>query len=162
MKKLKQVKLMLLLFFGLSLSRVYAQQATTAAGGTIAGSGGSATYTVGQVAYSFLNSSSGSVGQGVQQAYEYLIGVDELHEISVSMLVFPNPVNSVVNVKIEDENWKDLSYQLFDMAGRMVQTKNITGPLTSISMEDLGNADYFLTIRNKTEELKTFKLIKNN
>ncbi len=162
MKKIKRVKIIALLLMGFSLTEMHAQQATTGAGGTATGSGGSATYSVGQIAYSYLGNTSGSAGQGVQQAYEYLIGVDELHEISVSMQVFPNPVSSVVNIKIENEKWKDLSYQLVDITGRLVVSKNITGPLTSISMENLDNADYFLTIQNKKEKIKTFKLIKNN
>lgn len=162
MKKLKRVNLILLLLFSIMLSRVQAQQAATAAGGTATGTGGSATYTAGQVAYSFLSNANGSVGQGVQHAYEYLIGVDEMHQISVSMQVFPNPVSSILNVKIENENWKDMSYVLLDITGRVVQQKSISGPLTSISMENLDNADYFLTIRTNKEKIKTFKIIKNN
>jgi len=51
----------------LNLSQVFAQNATTASGGTATGTGGSATYSVGQVFYSTVFSSGYNVRQGVEQ-----------------------------------------------------------------------------------------------
>ncbi len=50
----------------------YAQEGATAAGGDASGSGGTVAYSVGQVAYTSNTGSTGSVSQGVQQAYRFL------------------------------------------------------------------------------------------
>ena len=65
--KLKLSTVLLLCFgmFGLQ-----AQQVVTTSGGNASGSGGSVSYTVGQIVYTTNTDSNGSVAQGVQQPYE--------------------------------------------------------------------------------------------
>ena len=48
----------------------YAQQAFVAAGGDATGSGGTVSFSAGQVVYTTITSGSGSVSQGVQQVYD--------------------------------------------------------------------------------------------
>jgi len=67
--KIKNLSLVILLF--LELSKLQAQEATTTAGGEASGSGGYASYTVGQVVYTTKTGTNGnSVIEGVQQPYE--------------------------------------------------------------------------------------------
>jgi len=162
MKKIKRIKMMTVLLLGLGFLDADAQQAATAAGGTASGSGGSATYSAGQVTYTQLSSASGTVGQGVQQPFEYLIGVDEVNQISLSMLVFPNPVNSILNLKVDQDKWQGLFYELSDMSGRVVLRSEVLSSMTSIPMEKIANAEYLLRISNSEKEIKTFKLFKTN
>jgi hypothetical protein len=162
MKKQKRVKFTLTLALAMGLFEAQAQQAASAAGGTATGSGGSATYTLGQVGYTYQSNATGASGAGVQQAYEYLIGVDEMNGISISMKVYPNPVNSVLNIKIENNDFKSFSYQLFDISGRLILENEIKDALSLLTMENLANADYLLKILKEKKEVKTFKIIKNN
>ena len=148
------------LFMGLQAAN--AQQSTTASGGTASGAGGSATYTIGQVAYSRISSSGGSVGEGVQQPYEFLIGIDEINGISVTMTLFPNPSSSMVNVKIDSDQLKDVSYILSDMLGRILLRDNISARLTSIALDKFESGNYELTILNKKEKVKSFQITKTN
>jgi hypothetical protein len=68
--KFKELKLSAILLFGLGLTGLKAQESINAAGGNTTGSGGSASYSVGQVVYTTNTGTNGSVAQGVQQAYE--------------------------------------------------------------------------------------------
>jgi hypothetical protein len=62
--------LILLSTLTFSLSTIHAQEAIPAGGGNASGSGGSASYSVGQVVYTTNTGTNGSAAQGVQQPYE--------------------------------------------------------------------------------------------
>ena len=95
---MKKLRTMLIGFcvFGYGIA-TQAQEAVSAAGGNTFGSGGTASYTVGQVAYTTNSSASGTITQGVQQPYEILVatGVAEAKGISLECIVYPNPTNDL-------------------------------------------------------------------
>ena len=87
--KHKRVKLSVLLL-GLGLT-AQAQQATLTSGGMATGSG-SVAYSIGQIAYTTVTNSAGSIAQGVQHPIEiYTLGVDNFVNISLKMKAYPNP-----------------------------------------------------------------------
>jgi hypothetical protein len=55
-----------------------AQTATVSAGGNAIGTGGSVSYSVGQIAYTNNSNSNGSVAQGVQYPYEIQLSLQNL------------------------------------------------------------------------------------
>ena len=57
-------------FLLLGLGGLQAQQSPTATGGEATGTGGTASYSVGQVVYTTNTGTNGSMAQGVQQPYE--------------------------------------------------------------------------------------------
>jgi len=60
-----------------SVTAILAQTAIPAAGGNATGSGGTVSYSVGQLTYNTYQGSVGTVSEGVQQPYEILtIGFD--------------------------------------------------------------------------------------
>ncbi|MEE4177590.1 MAG: hypothetical protein V2I46_08780, partial [Bacteroides sp.] len=74
MSRRKTFFLCLLLCFG--VHALFGQEAVVPAGGNATGSGGSVSYTAGQVFYLIHSGPSGSVSQGVQQPYEiFAVGV---------------------------------------------------------------------------------------
>jgi hypothetical protein len=148
----------LLLGFGLTAQ---AQQATTATGGNASGSGGTVAYSVGQIVYTTNTGTTGSVAQGVQQPYEiYALGIDD-NSINLALTAYPNPTTNFLQLSIEGDQLQDLSYQLFDLSGKLIESKKITSNTQTISMETLPNATYFLKVMNNSTEVKTFKIIKN-
>ena len=68
--KLIVLSLLCFVFSSLQAAPPQIQYAVAAAGGTITGSGGEASFTVGQVSYTTNKSAGGLVAQGVQQSYE--------------------------------------------------------------------------------------------
>ena len=69
---MKQQRKILSIFFllGFCIAIVQGQQTIPATGGNASGSGGSVSYTVGQILNSSISGSNGTVVQGVQQPYE--------------------------------------------------------------------------------------------
>ena len=88
---MKHIKIKLsVLLLGIGMT-VQAQQATTASGGDASGSGGTAAFSVGQVVYTANTNASGTVSQGVQQAFEiFTLSIKET-ELNISLKAFPNP-----------------------------------------------------------------------
>jgi len=143
--------------------KLVAQQASVASGGNATGSGGSSSYSVGQVTYISAMGSNGTVNQGVQQPYEiFTLGNDEFPDIKLEILVYPNPTNAFITLKIENQSLEDLKYQLFDISGKQIQSYQIKASETHIQMENLASAIYLLNVMNNNRLLKTFKIIKND
>ncbi|HNW68057.1 MAG TPA: T9SS type A sorting domain-containing protein [Bacteroidales bacterium] len=162
-KKLKSLGVATLLTFTFSLSTVSAQESVNTTGGNALGGGGSASYSVGQVVYATNTGTNGSVAEGVQQPYEISVvtEIEEAKGINLSILAYPNPTTDYLELKVESEKLKDLSYQLYDMNGKLLQNEKITGNQTNILMSNLAPATYFVKVIQGNKEVKTFKIIKN-
>lgn len=158
---MKQRKLKLsVLLLGLGLI-AQAQQAVTASGGDATGNGGTLAYSVGQVVYTTCTGASGTVAQGVQQPYEIsiVLGIDN-HQFSLDLQAFPNPTTDYLHLKVESEALNDLTFQLIDLNGKLIESKIISSTTETIHLGDLPSATYFLKVNNKNNALKTFKIIK--
>ncbi|MBS7253465.1 T9SS type A sorting domain-containing protein [Flavobacterium branchiicola] len=154
-----------LILFLVSISFVtnsYAQESIVAAGGKGTGNGGVASYSIGQIADIRLKGSGGSAQQGIQQAYEIsTLSNDKFEEISLVMTAFPNPVVDELNLVVVNNKFEDLSYNLFDINGRILsKASNISSSETKVSMQGLVQGVYFLSVNNNSKAIKTFKIIK--
>ena len=150
-----------MVLFGLGLT-AQAQQLTTATGGNHTGSGGSVAYSVGQIVYTTNTGVTGSVGQGVQNPFEISIvsGIEHA-DIQLEVLVYPNPTTSFLTLNTGNAKLSALSFQLFDIDGKLIETRKILSPAETIHMERLSRAMYFLKVLSNQKEVKTFKIIKN-
>ena len=137
-----------------------AQENTTASGGEGSGTGGTASYTVGQVVYTTNVGTGGSVAQGVQQPFEISVttGLNET-TVNLEMSVYPNPTINYLTLKVEEIDL--LTYQLFDTQGKVIETKKVVAKMTSVQLEALPKAVYFLKVTDGNKTVKTFKIIKN-
>ncbi len=159
----KQLKLGAVLLFGLGLTGLHAQTSVNATGGNASGSGGTASYSVGQVVYTTNTGTSGSVAQGVQQPYEISVitGIEEAKGINLSVSAYPNPTTDYLQLKVESEKLNDLSYQLFDMNGKLLQNQKLSGTETQINMGNYVPSTYFVRVSSGNQSIKEFKIIKN-
>lgn len=158
----KKIKLVTLFLFGFALVTAQAQEAVIAAGGDASGSGGTVAYSLGQLVYTTHTGTNGSVAQGVQQAFEISVvaGLKEVQAINLTVSAYPNPTTDFLNLKVENYNNQNLSYQLLDMSGKLLETKKNEVDLTRIGMSNLAHATYFVKVIQNNNEIKTFKVIK--
>jgi hypothetical protein len=159
----KRLKLSAVLLLGLGLTGLQAQESVTATGGNASGSGGSVSYSVGQVVYQTHTGINGSVAEGVQQPYEISVvtGLKEAKGINLICSAYPNPTTDYLTLSIDEFDFSNLSYQLYDINGKLLQSERISGNQTSIVMSSLVPAAYFVKIIQGNKEVKTFKIIKN-
>ncbi|HET9057650.1 MAG TPA: T9SS type A sorting domain-containing protein [Chitinophagaceae bacterium] len=138
-----------------------AQEATTSSGGDASGAGGSVAYSLGQAAYTMNNGITGSVEQGVQQSFFTIVtGIND-PGLDISLSVFPNPTVSNLVLLITNLENKNLSYQLSDIKGKILESKIISRSRTQINMNALPSAIYFLNIFQKNKKVQFYKIIKN-
>jgi len=159
----KRLKLYGLLLLGLGITGLQAQESVNASGGNASGGGGSASYSVGQVVYTTNTGTNGSVAQGVQQAYSVVTTIEEAKGINLSVSAYPNPTNDYLTLSIDASTMlsiQSMSYQLYDMNGKLLQNAKITGNQTSIVMSNHVPAIYFVKVIQGNKEVKTFKIIK--
>jgi len=159
--KVKSLGVATLLTFTFSLSTLMAQETIPATGGNASGSGGTVSYSVGQVVYTTNTGANGSVAQGVQQPFEISV-VTGIEQTAINLVIsaYPNPTTDFLQLKVESEKLKDLSFQLYNMQGKLLQNKKIEGNETSIVMSSLVPATYFVKVVQGNKEVKTFKIIK--
>jgi hypothetical protein len=158
-----KVKFSAIVLLSSLLTGLHAQEALPVTGGDASGSGGVASYTVGQVVYLTHTGTGGSEAQGVQQPFEISIisGIEEGKSITLQYLVYPNPVTEMLTLKIRGELRTDYVVSIYDMNGiRLVHIK-INSIETSIDMKNLVPATYILKMTDNNKEVKTFKIIKN-
>ena len=156
---MKKFKLSLLFLFSLQLS--YAQETVSSTGGNATGTGGTSSFTVGQVFYTSNTSSAGSVSQGVQLAFEIqTLSNPELLTVQLTAVTYPNPTTDYVALKITDTALENLEYTLFDLNGKTIDSKKIRTSSTEITMKNLSIGIYLLKLTKKKQPIKTFRIIK--
>lgn len=139
-----------------------AQEAIMTTGGNAAGSGGSASYSIGQGLYTTEIGAVGSIAQGVQQAFE-ISTFTIVDETTAGMVisVFPNPASDYLILEVADFENKQLQYQLLDINGRILENQIVTARQMSVTTTLLIPGTYFLKIMANKTEIKTFKIVKH-
>ena len=161
--KHKKLNLCAVLLLGLGLSGIQAQETLPASGGKALGGGGEVNYTVGQVVYTTITGTNGTVAQGVQQPFEISVttGIEQAKGITLSLTAYPNPTTDFIILKVEDFKVENLCYQVSDLNGKVLLTKKIESNQTNISMNNFVPATYFLKVTDNNKQVKLFKIIKN-
>lgn len=154
--------LWLLILSLISISVLHSQATIPASGGSASGTGGSVTYTLGQIACSVLTASNGSIIQGVQQPYEIstVTAIEDAMDISLEYTVYPNPTEGSVRLMIGSPADDKYGFQIFDQSGTLIRTRTAISRETEISLENLPSSVYYLKVLRNSHEVKVFKIVK--
>jgi hypothetical protein len=140
---------------------IQAQETIPTSGGEATGSGGTVSYSVGQLLSNMNIGSNGTVTQGVQQTIEFtVLSNPELIALTLSAVTYPNPTTDYIVLSLTDATLTDLSYTMFDLQGRLVTKAKVELKGTQIAMKNLAIGVYILKVNRHNQELKTFKIIK--
>lgn len=137
------------------------QESIAATGGESVGSGGTSSYTLGQVFYTATTGSNGTISQGIQKSIElFALSNPALTSVNLEAVIYPNPTSDQVMLTITDIALTDLGYVLLDIQGKVVSNAKINTIDTRVSLQGLSVGTYVLKVNQKNSELKTFKIIK--
>ena len=154
-------KIIALIIFGCSIISIQAQQTTVSAGGDASGIGGIFSYSIGQVVYTYNYGTDVIVAQGVQQPFEIsILGLDNYH-INLVMQTYPNPTKDYLVLNVHALDLSNMIFQLYDVNGRLIETRTMFSPIETICMMNLPSSVYVLKVINNNKEVKSFKIIKN-
>ena len=158
--KTKQIIRNTLLLWLISITS-WAQESAVTAGGEATGSGGTVSYSIGQVFYTETSTSGSSVSEGLQQSYEiFVLGVAH-PDFTMDLNAYPNPTRDKLTLHIEEYNNEKLNYQLYNMSGRLLKNGVIKEFNTSIDLSNQNSGIYLLKVASDQQEIQTFKIIKH-
>jgi hypothetical protein len=148
--------------FGFRIAILQAQETIPVTGVTATGSGGSVSYTVGQIANNMLAGTNGTSAPGVQQPYEISVvtAIDNSPPIRLECRVYPNPTSGIVRLIFESNEYEDLRFRLYDITGALLQDKKIESIETEISLGNSSSSVYFLKVYKNNIELTVYKIVK--
>jgi hypothetical protein len=146
-----------LIGYGLTIQ---AQNTIPATGDNAAGTGGTVSYSVGQISYNTFSGTNGFIIQGVQQPYEISIVKENPGNTSFEITVYPNPTEGLITLVIKPFNNENLIFQLINIKGIVLQDKKVDSERTEIQMEKLPSSVYFLQILLNDEIVEVFRIVK--
>ncbi|MEO5906358.1 MAG: T9SS type A sorting domain-containing protein [Saprospiraceae bacterium] len=155
-----------ILIAALPMVHTFSQTAVVAAGGDATGPNGTIAYSIGQFDYEHYAGETGSINLGVQQPdVVIIIGTEDFTD-QFDIQLFPNPVSDETNLYVDEisfaELHQNLSYELYDLTGKMMIREKINSVKTIVRTSMLTNGEYVLRIMSDRQDLKTFKIVKSN
>ena len=137
---------LIIAFFSTSL--LYSQEAISVSGSDATGTGGSLSYTIGQVAFTNYSGTTGSVSAGVQQAYTIFAttGVNATN-FPLEASVYPNPTTDEITIAFNELVKGKVFVSIYDHLGKLVMEKNQQAQATLIySLNSLTPGNYFIKV----------------
>jgi hypothetical protein len=156
----KKAKFCATLVLSFCLVAGYAQETLNSSGGTAMGSGGSSPYALGQIFEANLSGYEITEIKNVQQPSEILSSELNNANSNIALTVYPNPTEDNLTLRVQNSDFGDLRYQLFDMQGNLLESKQVTGNENKIVTSYLPRASYFLKIMQNNIQVKSFKIVK--
>jgi hypothetical protein len=166
MKNYLKLHLCIVLVFFITVcsnSSLFSQSTFATSAASVTDNGGSVSYTIGQIAYSSIEQTEGTVLQGVQQPYEVFVITSAVESNTINLVcsVFPNPTSHKLILEVKDFNSEDLMYELYDVSGKQLLHDQIFSNQTTIDLQELAPTSYFLRVISHSEIIKVFKIVKN-
>jgi len=90
--------------------------------------------------------------------WEQTIGIEQLQVTNYKLQVYPNPANSRLNVKLENNANGTLT--LFDMSGKIVLSQAVNGNSAQINVSQLSAGNYILRLLENGTESDGVQVIK--
>ena len=146
-----------LLFSLFATISVTAQEVVSTQGESYSNASGNIDFTIGEVIISTGTDGSNDLTQGFHQTNWNFLGVEDFAP-NYEATIFPNPTSEVLNIKTS--TFENVTYTLYDAQGKLVLQDILFAEQTPIQVGQLAPGSYSLTLNNQIQNLKTFKLIK--
>jgi hypothetical protein len=146
-------------FFVFSFVPSFGQYSISTTGGHIKSTGGSTSFTVGQVAYVFKKGNVHYLNEGVQQVYtKKTTPIEELVYLKEVQL-YPNPTQETFTLIMSSKEDVQVRYTIMDYLGKEIRNGDILTEKSEISLVDLPSGNYFISLKSKKEH-RIFKMVK--
>ena len=146
-----------LLFSLFATISVTAQEIVSTQGDSYTNASGNIDFTIGEVIINTGTDGTNDLTQGFHQTNWNFVGLED-HAPSYEAIIFPNPTSEVLNIRTS--TFKNVTYTLYDAQGKLVLQDKLSAEQTPIQVSQLAPGAYSITLNNEIQNLKTFKLIK--
>ncbi|MEM6807101.1 MAG: T9SS type A sorting domain-containing protein [Bacteroidota bacterium] len=140
------------------LSFSFAQNQIMTTGGTASGTGGSLSYSVGQLAYKNLSANTIRISEGVQQPREISTVVSIFIIAEEDIRVYPNPASEYLKLEypLEDSKRKLV---LFNITGKKILEKDIRDKENILEIAHLNPGQYSLIVQTGDSYIHAHKFL---
>ena len=146
-----------LLFSLFATISVSAQEVVATQGDSYSNASGNIDFTIGEVIINTGTDGTNDITQGFHQTNWNFLGVEDFAP-NYEATIFPNPTSEVLNIRTS--TFENVTYTLYDAQGKLVLQVILSAEQTPIQVGQLAPGSYSLSLNNQTQNLKTFKLIK--
>ena len=154
-------KIFIIILLFIVANSTQAQESVNSIGGVDAGTGGTVSFSVGQMVYTTDTKESGSLVQGIQRPYKITTTDIKKLDNTLSFKAYPNPSSDDLFLEMNAFRNEKLNYQLYDMQGKLIMTNPIEVPKTQINMRALAVGAYVIHIHDsKNQAIQTIQIIK--
>ena len=157
---MKQTNCVIIAFF-LSGIAVYAQEVVSTAGSHGETTSGSLSWTVGEPVIETITDGTNTLTQGFQQSKLTVTAINDLKVSCIELSIYPNPTNSLLSIEVKTDKQRDLLLSLFNLNGKLILQKKMTGNKQTIKMQNYKPATYILKISEANKEIRTYQIVKH-
>ena len=152
---MKWILILLCLSFLINLK---AQRNVLSSGGDLNSNHGSVSFSIGEIFYTSKGLSY-NMTEGLQHGFV----INPIYtRVRLHISIYPNPTSDLVFFKVENLNFLNLSYILYDVTGITIMKGQIIDTKSFISLNELASQTYILLCLRGTIEQNVFKIIKIN
>jgi len=137
---------LLILLIALCATSLQAQEVVTTVGSYGETSSGSLSWTIGEPVIETITDGTNTLTQGFQQSKLTVTAINDLKVPGIELSVYPNPTNSFLSIEVKTDKQRDLLLSLFDLNGRLILQKKMTGNKQTIKMQNYKPATYILKV----------------
>jgi hypothetical protein len=134
------------------------QEVISVSGDYFENTNGSLSVTIGESITETFTTSSNILTQGFQQSRFTVVSVFEFKDSGITINVAPNPTSEYIRLYID--HYQDLSFQLCDLYGKIINENLLLSDETEISFSGLSSAVYVLNILRAGQQIKTYQIVK--
>ena len=147
-------------FILLFISQIsFSQNSLVSGGGEGSGSGGSVSFSMGQVGFQPFENSLLKISPGVQQPFElFLLSFDEAMYSSDKFKAFPNPAYELIN--LETPLTGEINFLVFDEQGKSVASGKSNESTFSFHCKNLPSGIYTMSLDNTSGNPTIIKFVK--
>ncbi len=162
MRKGFTMMLMICQFFLVQHTKAQLHSAMGSSGGEYEGKDYRLSFTIGEAAIQTLESTNYILTQGFQQPQLWVTSIDGFTELKNNIQIYPNPAIEYLVISTDKALPGQAICRLYDMNGQLKHKSFLDGTNTTIDLQGLAPAPYFMKISYKGNTLKTTKIIKQS
>lgn len=152
--------LFIIAILGISVS-IKAQQVVSVAGQSTIIGGYTVDWTIGEPVTKTISSQNNVLTQGFHQTLLVITSSTQPIFSDNGFTIFPNPVNTKLNIHVSGEIAETLSYRIYGINGRLVGEGFIVGNKQEIDFQHYNSGNYVLQISKKDGEIaQSVKIVK--
>jgi len=137
-----------------------AQEVITTSGGDGTTSGANVNWTIGEIVTETAVGTNNILTQGFNQGDLLITKIIKEKLPGVSFNVYPNPASDHLKIVSKETDYENMRFVLYDINGRPLIEKTLTGIETDIPIRNLNPSIYLLKVYQNNTEVTIFKIIK--